>query len=336
VWSFERTGLGEKFLEEGEDFHLENLSTEGLLMGRKQRTELLAGLLAPRISRHALLKGRTLEEILGKTPYTFNELAWTLKGQPTGTYFEQQDKGPEHKPKITYGGTEIFSGIWSSDTRDVIRLFCRMIDEVEGSLEDTLGKSRERIVPMNVQDKVLREAGGAFLNRRLPSAIPPTQQGVHHGSSDRSYGEHLCKIAKAFQQIAEHELLTFTSMNEGKECPKQARRIEIVDTNKPLPDDLNEYYLGLLRYGVFFRDFRAKSVRKQVTSRLVLRGLLIPYFTLSPSRRDSVSMCWNDFCLLLKDPDRAATDWPTKRQLKKEEPQPYSTGQTYIDGLDTK
>ena len=71
---------------------------------------------------------------------------------------------------------------------------------------------------------------------------------------------------------------------------------------KNCADQLYEYYKGLIRYGVFIRDYRGKSVRGQAVPRLYLRGLLIPYFTLSFSKRDSISLNWEEFCKLLENP----------------------------------
>lgn len=308
VWSFERQGLGGKFLEEGEDFTLVNLSTEGIRLTDEGRLDLLSRLLAPRISRHNSLKGKSLEDVLGPTPYSFNCLARALRGDTDPDSYFSPGKGGK-KPRILYGGSLVFSSIWSNDTREIIRVFSTMIDEAIGNPGENEVPTGSQLVPMEIQDKVLREVGGTFLNSRLSSAICPTDELGEQGTSDRSYGEHLCKIAKAFQQIAEHELQTKTSKNESSNPPKQARRIEISDTDRALPDDLHAYYLGLLRYGVFIRDYRGKSVRNQVTSRLVLRGLLIPYFTLSPSKRDSVTMDWDFFCRLLKEPEIAAKAW---------------------------
>ena len=63
------------------------------------------------------------------------------------------------------------------------------------------------------------------------------------------------------------------------------------------------FYKGMIRYGLFIRDVRGKSVRGKIAPRLVLRSLLIPYFTLSFSKRDSISMGKDDFIRFISCPD---------------------------------
>lgn len=324
VWSFDRTGLGGKLLEEDNDFFLVNVSTESLLLKNPSRAAMISDLLAPRIQRHKKLQGLSLERIMGKTPYSFNELAWALRGQPRGKFFSR-----ETKARVEYGGAKVFSAIWSSDTREIIKLFSVMINQTESELDNALEEKREALVPLSIQDEVLREAGGAFVSSRLASATSPLEGLTTEATKDRSYGEHLCKIAKAFQEITKHELLNVDSQNEGRVNPKQARRIEITDTNKALPEELDAYYLGLLRYGVFIRDYRGKSVRKRVAPRLILRGLLIPYFTISFSRKDNIAMSWEQFCALLEQPDDAFDKWKqAKRKGHKD--------QMFIEGIGPK
>ena len=94
------------------------------------------------------------------------------------------------------------------------------------------------------------------------------------------------------------------SKNVDIKPPKQARRIEITSVESNLDTELYDYYRGILRYGLFIRDYKGKSVRGKVVPRLYLRGLLIPSFRLSFSKRDSITMNWDEFCKFLKDPKR--------------------------------
>ncbi|HMJ89472.1 MAG TPA: hypothetical protein VK530_06630, partial [Candidatus Acidoferrum sp.] len=62
---------------------------------------------------------------------------------------------------------------------------------------------------------------------------------------------------------------------------------------------MKEYYRGMIRYGLFIRDYKGKSVRGKAVPRLVLRGLLIPYYTLTFSKHDSITMTFAKFCEFL-------------------------------------
>jgi hypothetical protein len=81
-----------------------------------------------------------------------------------------------------------------------------------------------------------------------------------------------------------------------------AFRIEIVDEFR-LGNLAREIYKDLIRYGLFLRDARGKSVRGAMVPRLYLRRLLLPYCTLPLSKRDSVALQCRDFERLLLYPD---------------------------------
>ncbi len=210
--------------------------------------------------------------------------------------------------EVKYHGKMVFCRMWSSNVREVIGLFAEMVAlEDEGQLT---GKPKPKVglVQPKNQDKVLREAGGKFL-ALLTSATNPSNRLYEVSASDRSFGEHLVKIAQGFQEIANYELLHKLSPNQKTEPPKQARKIEITNVDNPLPEEVADFYRGMIRYGVFIRDYRGKSVRGKAVPRLVLRGLLVPFFTLTFSLRDHVTMSWDGFCAFLRDPQAYAKNW---------------------------
>ena len=165
-----------------------------------------------------------------------------------------------------------------------------------------------------VQDKVLRTAGGNYL-QLLSSATLDTANAYEANDYQLSFGDHLVKIAKCFQEIALFEIKNKNSKNVDKNPPKHARRIEIKEIRDFEKDSIKEYYKGIIRYGVFLRDNRGKSVRGKAIPRLVLRGLLIPYFTLTFSLTDSVMFSWEDFCEFLEYPEDFSKKF-IDRQLK--------------------
>jgi hypothetical protein len=121
-----------------------------------------------------------------------------------------------------------------------------------------------------------------------------------------NYGNHLRAIVEAFSVAARHLLLGPTyRINEGKEVrevPRMAFRIEIVDDFR-ISGLAEELYKDLIRYGLFMRDARGKSVRGAFVPRLYLRRLLLPFCTLAMSKRDSVPVTCDKFCKLLLEPD---------------------------------
>jgi hypothetical protein len=81
-----------------------------------------------------------------------------------------------------------------------------------------------------------------------------------------------------------------------------AFRIEIVDEFR-IDGLAQEIYRDLIRYGLFMRDSRGKSVRGAFVPRLYLRRLLLPFATLALSKRDSVLVSSSQFTQLLLRPD---------------------------------
>jgi hypothetical protein len=298
--SFLPVGLNGKILQEKDDYVLIDFGTQALMSSSAQNKSILSAILTRRINRNECLRNRELDMgiILGKTPYSNNALGLLLRGED------------EKRKKAVYHGTNCFCSMWSSDIREMIGTFANMV-----SLEDDAvlrAEPKGRLISAEVQDKAMREAGSRYLSL-LGAATNPSERMFEIGEQDKSYGDHLMKIARAFQEIAVYELKVRNSKNEEGNPPKQARRIEIIEVGHDLPEPLVDYYRGIIRYGLFTRDTRGKSVRGKVVPRLYLRGLLIPYFTMTFSKRDSITMKWTEFCDFLSDPVHFAAVWTKKK-----------------------
>lgn len=296
--SFEPVGLNGKTLEEEDDYLLIDVGSYAFqIKDNKEIFDILSAILKPRIERHQLLAGKelTLEKILGRSILRNTEMAEKIREAPL---------------KVTYKGLDVFCSMWSSDIRESISLFAEMISKVNNS---KLMKSNFVIEDV-IQDTAYREAGGKFLS--LLNAANTPSSNINQLNSDKPFGSHLVEIVKAFHEIALFDLRNTDSKNQLKNPPKQARRIEI-RSNEKLPDKLYEYYKGLIRYGVFIRDHRGKSIRGYAVPRLYLRGLLIPYFTLSFSKRDSITFNWDQFCEFLEKPTDFAKKFIKIKQTEK-------------------
>ena len=217
------------------------------------------------------------------------------------------EKGAAVIFKNKYYGFENFCKIWSSDIRELIKIFSEMVvKEGDGSLSEKEKNNFKNIggciISRKVQDQVFREAGGRFLHLLAvatnPSGAKSLTESFEH---QNTYGAHLYDIVTAFQEIAYYNLKNKNSKNQNTFPPKQARKIELVTANGELDEKSREYYRGLIRYGVFIQDYRAKSVRGTAATRLYFRSLLIPYCRLTFSKRDCISLEWSDFDNLLQN-----------------------------------
>jgi hypothetical protein len=121
-----------------------------------------------------------------------------------------------------------------------------------------------------------------------------------------TYGDHLKAVVEAFVAAATRLLLgpTYVMRNGSsrREVPRMAFRIEIIDEFR-IDGLAQEIYRDLIRYGLFMRDSRGKSVRGAFVPRLYLRRLLLPFATLALSKRDSVPLTSGEFTQLLLNPD---------------------------------
>ena len=308
VESFNRTGLNGKVLEEGADYKLIELGIESLSKSDEEVADIIASIFSKRIERNSYFKGKrlTLSNILGKTDISFVEMARKIK---------------ENDKQTIYYGFDNFCKIWSSDIRELIKIFSEMVaQEGEASLsqkeQEGFDKCDGYIISKGVQDHVFREAGGRFLHLLAVATNPSGAKSLTEKQNyTNTYGAHLFDIVTAFQEIAYYSLKNKTSKNQSTNPPKQARKIELVTANGDLDDEAREYYRGLIRYGVFIQDYRAKSVRGTAATRLFIRSLLIPYGRLTFSKRDCISLEWADFNKLLIEPINFKNEYIKKQKL---------------------
>lgn len=307
VESFVRTGLNMKVLEEGADYKLIELGIESLSKSDKEVADIISSIFSKRIERNSYFRGKNLrlEDILGKTDITFVEMAEKIR---------------ENDKQTIYYGFENFCKIWSSDIRELIKIFAEMVaQEGETSLSEkeknNFNDTNGYIINPKIQDQVFREAGGRFLHLLAVATNPSGAKSLTENSEHtNTYGAHLYDIVTAFQEIAYYNLKNKNSKNQATTPPKQARKIELVTANGELDEKSREYYRGLIRYGVFIQDYRAKSVRGTAATRLYLRSLLIPYCRLTFSKRDCISLEWSDFNNLLQNPKKFKEEYIKKQR----------------------
>lgn len=308
--SFNRQGMRGKPLEHHNDFELIDLATESLHQDEKDKSTLLEKIFKPRIERFDLFNKRHLNllDVLGETPWTNNDLAKKLRSN-------SEDK--KTKEKIFYHGKEVFIGMWSSDIRIMIQMFTEILRDARKSLEQD-----DIPVKENIQDKIYRNSGGEF-HGSMKIVVDPEllKAGVHSNKEKtRKYSDHLNDIVEAFKDISRYELTKGPLIsNEGRKNPKQAFRLEIIDKLE-LETQAQAFLEGLIRWHIFFQDWRGKSVRGMITPRLYLNRILLPYFSLTFSMHDHIQLNNKEFNHLLKKPKEFPEYWKNKRKWEEKHP----------------
>jgi len=117
-------------------------------------------------------------------------------------------------------------------------------------------------------------------------------------------GPKMREIVEAFAKVSSLALIHANSKYLNSYPPKLATKIELVQSPKfePPYDTLRQIYDDLIRYSIFLRDIRGKSIKGAVVPRLFLRRLLIPTFYLTFGKRDNIMLEVADFYSLLSDP----------------------------------
>lgn len=279
-----------KFLEEAREYDLIDLG-DYFLHNKKERRRFLLDVINNRLKKSEGISPeyKEFEGILGRTPYNNNDLAREIA----------------HGKHVHYHGIDTIIDLCSGDIGNILRLLRDIFAQVDGGL-DAFSKPKGVKIPIapEIQDKAIREFGADFLTRI--ESFPQT-------------GPHLRKITEAFGDIAHWYLSNRTSKNVKGKPQWQAFRIEIRGKLKFDDSHLRNYYDDLLRYGLFIRDVKGKSIRGAVVPRLYLRRILIPTFRLTFNQRDNVGLEVKDFNTLLRNPEKFTEIMRKKAKVPEEQ-----------------
>jgi len=334
-----------KVFQYGDDYRLVDLGEEALFLTDAERLDFLENVFRRRLEKDERVPGgwANLQKILGTSPHSKTAFARLLReprssnavAQPESSGQGKLRKGPA-KARALYGGKEVFSLLWSGDTRTMIQIMQDLLDEVRSTSDSNDGP----LVEEERQDRVFRSRGGNWLEaltRNQPSSWDLVNKELKVFRKSRpnfnftagSYGAHLKAIVEAFVCAARSLLLGPTykvKENRGiREVPRMAFRIEIMDEFR-LGGLETEIYKDLIRYGLFIRDARGKSIRGAMVPRLYLRRFLLPYCVLALSKRDSVSLSCAQFRKLLLDPD----DFRREYEISKTSAKGDAVGQLHL------
>jgi hypothetical protein len=315
-----------KSLEDGDDYQLVDMGEESLFLRESERLAFLNAVFSRRLEPDSRIpRGDfSLTTLLGRTALSKTEFARRLR-EPVDTQSpddqplipaDSQRRG-RSRGRVLYWGADVFSALWSGDTRTMIQLITDVVDQGAKATRNAPEENRITLpVDAATQDLVFRNRGGEWLSsheRNEPTQPDRVKEGVVQLQKTDSgyhlcgeYGEHLKAIVEAFVAAARRLLLgpTYVIAEGGtrREVPRMAFRLEIVDEFR-IDALAREIYRDLVRYGIFIRDSRGKSVRGTFVPRLFLRRLLLPYSALALSKRDSVPLKCEEFKTLLLRPD---------------------------------
>ncbi|MBE0615173.1 MAG: hypothetical protein IH604_15985 [Burkholderiales bacterium] len=312
-----------KSLQDGDDFQLVDLGEESLFLPDDERLVFLNEVFSRRLSVDQRIPRdcASLRQLLGHSALSKTEFARRLRLMPSEQGADEQttivgtsQRRGRSRSRVNYFGDDVFSNLWSGDTRTMIQLISDVVDQAAdaGNPASLLSFPIEEAL----QDRAFRNRGSEWLNShtrneptnpiQLQNELAAIQMTRPNYKLSGRFGDHLKAIVEAFVAAAS-ELLhgpTYTIRENGhvREVPRMAFRIEIVDEFR-ISGLAEQIYRDLIRYGLFMRDNRGKSVRGAFVPRLYLRRLLLPYGTLALSKRDSVSLSCSSFIQLLLEPD---------------------------------
>lgn len=313
--AFVSEGLNGKNLVATDDYKLIDLS---FICGQTKAGEvadIIDSIFARRLDRHSYFagKGLSLTKILGSSDMSNTQRAMAIR---------ESDK------RAVYYGIDVFRDMWTSDIRELIKMFSAMVsrdeEQIPSRVERVLSGDLEApIIGRDTQNTVILEAGGKFLHRLVVVSGPKEYADAQPSnvSPELTYGRHLRDIVLAFQKMAYHNLKTKNSKNGNTDPPKQVRRIELKSSEGDLSDISKICLQGLIRYGVFIHDPRAKAIEGNPTHRYLLRGLLIPLSRLTFSKRDSIFFTFDEFNRFLEKPQEFATAYKKRETRKRKEQQ---------------
>ncbi|WP_234686097.1 ORC-CDC6 family AAA ATPase [Bradyrhizobium monzae] len=311
-----------KVLQDGDDYQFVDMGEESLFLPDPQRLAFLDQVFSRRLRIEPRMPQASLglKALLGHQGLSKTEFARRLRmshgGKPPAeqipVHGDSQRRG-RSRARVLYYGDDVFSNLWSGDTRTMIQLVSDVFEAVvkkDGSSQITVP------VEPAIQDRAFRDRGGEWLNSntrneptdplRVKNGLVEAQRLQPGFALCGTYGSHLKAIVEAFVAAATQLLTgpTYEMKENGntREVPRMAFRLEIVDEFR-LSGLAEEIYRDLVRYGLFMLDNRGKSVRGAFVPRLYLRRLLLPYCTLALSKRDSVAMTCDQFRQLLLSPD---------------------------------
>ena len=249
--------LGLKFLDEIKD--------------TETKSNFICEIVNNRLVNTADVKRTELRDILGTTPFSWNELARQIREDP-------------HKAR--YHGLAVVAELCTGDISVILDLIRQIVTAARVRESFDLKVEGTQSVDADTQDATIKNFSQAFFD---------------NFASQHRDDERLRRIVGSFGNLSHWYIRNRTSANEGVEVPFQGTRIEIIDDGE-LRDE-RDIYFALLRHCGFVRISRGRSQRGTLSRRLYLRRIFVPAFQLSFSRRDSIRWTTDQFRQFIVAPD---------------------------------
>jgi hypothetical protein len=317
-----------KYLQDGDDYQLIDIGEEALFLEDSERQEFLSAVFARRLQHDTRIpdKQATIRNLLSQSGISKTAFARQLRAaerlSPPPSLGAALRRRGRAAARVHYHGENVFTDLWSGDTRTMIQLITDIVENAPVG-DDKSSRLIKLPVDAETQDRTFRNRGGEWLmsnTRNEPTDNAAVKKELARITRQRpgyqlqgTYGEHLKAIVEAFVEASRHLLLGPTYRIGAREVPRMAFRLEIVDEFR-VEGLAREIYRDLIRFGLFMRDNRGKSVRGAFVPRLYLRRLLLPYARLALSKRDSVPLPCASFVELLLEPDKFKTAFGVRRR----------------------
>src|SRR5262249_53576633 len=127
-----------KNLEDGDDYQLVDLGEEALFLGESERLAFLNDVFSRRLeSDRRIPRGSfSLSALLGQTGLSKTEFARRLR-EPSHSQSPSQQpaisggsqRRGRSRARVLYWGEDVFSSLWSGDTRTMIQLITDVVDQ---------------------------------------------------------------------------------------------------------------------------------------------------------------------------------------------------------------
>jgi hypothetical protein len=161
-----------KNLQDGDDYQLVDMGEESLFLPDRERLAFLRAVFSRRLASDVRIpEGKaSLGALLGRLNLSKTEFARRLRL----TLSEQEEKTVvagsaqrrgRSRARVQYFGEDVFSNLWSGDTRTMIQLITDVIDQASEA-ETRGGISHPIDIPVDpaIQDRAFRNRGGEWLN----------------------------------------------------------------------------------------------------------------------------------------------------------------------------
>ena len=217
-----------KNLQDGDDYQLVDMGEEALFLPDRERLSFLNEVFLRRLRFDPRIpeEENSLNSLLSRSPLSKTEFARRLRtipniekpGEQAKVNGNSQRRG-RSRVRVNYFGENVFSDLWSGDTRTMIQLITDLVDQASEATCQTITTSEISLpIKQELQDRIFRNRGGEWLNAQTrneptePKRIKEELARIRKVDSNFNlcggeYGDHLKAVVEAFVSAAKDLLL---------------------------------------------------------------------------------------------------------------------------------